>query len=130
MISTDDVTNIAQSFFSRSTPQYRANKCSYMTTVMKEELEDLGANPERVLGEIQHNGESTGHAYLKLSSDEFEDIERGPVIIDVSVHQFSQEVVSDESLDVSIALDDSYDLPSENEVGIYTPKDSIYSIYG
>lgn len=128
MITKSDVNNIASTFFHESARD-RANQCSRMTTIMKTELEDMGVQCERVLGSISYIGEGTGHAYIKVPASEFKDITNGPVIIDVSIHQFNSTNSSDSSIDVSIDLEQDFTLPSENEVGIYTPQDSIYSIY-
>lgn len=128
MISTDDVNSIARSFFHESARD-RANQCSRMTTIMKMELEDRDVECDRVFASISYGGESAGHAYLKVPSSEFSDLNSGPVIIDVAIHQFNTENVSDDSIDVSLNLEDDFDLPTTNEVGIYTPDDQIYSIY-
>lgn len=128
MITTTDVNNIASSFFHESARD-RANQCSRMTTIMETELEDRGVSCERIHGSLSYNGDSTGHAYVKVPASEFKDLNSGPVIIDVSVHQFNEENSSDNSIDVSINLEQEFSLPSENKVGIYTPNDKIYSLY-
>lgn len=128
MISTSDVNGIAQSFFHESARD-RANQCSRMTTIMETELEELGVECERIFASISYNGEGEGHAYIKAPASEFKDISSGPVIIDVTIHQFNEANSKDSSIDVSLNLEPDFDLPTEDEVGIYTPQDDIYDIY-
>lgn len=128
-ISKDEIESIAQRFF-HETPRQRVNQCSRMTSIMEMELEDhpdVSTAPTRHEGTIRNDGNGDGHMFLTLPADEIIEADDGPVIIDVSIQQFSKEHLHTDDLDVNVEVESVIDFP--DDVGIYTPSDSAYDLY-
>lgn len=100
-----------------------AGQCDFVTTDMNEALKDFGCGGEVKFGLIGKDGKTT-HYWLELSSNKVKNIENGPVIVDPTIKQFSNE--NEEIGMVDIGLAPSEELP---EVGIFTPTDSQYDWY-
>jgi len=128
-ISKSEIESIAQKFF-HETPRQRVNQCGRMTSVMEMELEDhqsVSTPPTRHEGTIRNDGNGDGHMFLTLPAEEVTEATEGPVIIDVSIQQFTKEHFNDSDLDVNVEVESVIDMPSN--VGVYTPDDAAYDLY-
>lgn len=126
-ITKDEIKEIAELFFQEDASE-RVNQCGRLASIMQMELEEhesVTSEPVLQTGSIKNNGNSTGHAFVTLSADSVVGATSGPVIIDASLPQFSQDNF-DAGL-VELEVESTISMPED--VGIFTPDEVGYSLY-
>jgi len=126
-ITREEIREIASLFFQEDASE-RVNQCGRLASIMQMELEEHSAvtsEPVLQTGSITNNGNSTGHAFVTLAADSVVGATDGPVIIDASIPQFSQENYDDGL--VALEVESAISMPKD--VGVFTPDEVGYSLY-